>query len=227
MCLFLGCSPGGESPKLKYGSHASRRPVAPPAADPIVTPPRPVDRSSPFVLQKTVTRLPIEGIFLASGWMGTAEDPNGGLEYRTCKDGRYHCDQWSYTPRQTGPQFAAVAYQHLKDGQTFNFGQQPGMDLSKRGFTRLVFFAKGAAGGERIVFHSGGHARAPYPATYEASLGLVTLSKQWVRFSISLDGCNLSNTTAALVFVLTPRQCPNGCVFYLRDVAFDGPAAEK
>jgi len=167
--------------------------------------------------------LAIEGIWVPSGWMGDAVSGNA-LRYRVCEDDPHSpptCDEWSYDPSQGRQGWAAAGYQNPDS----NWGAQQGKDLSKRGFTQLTFFARGKSGGERILFKSGGHttAGAAFPATYESTSGVITLTTRWTKYSIPLEGRNLSNTATALAFSVSRQLCPRGCVFYLDDATFCGP----
>lgn len=171
-----------------------------------------------------VESLPIAGTWISSGWMGDAAGSVGVLEYKTREnDGpdKVLCDEWKYAPSAGSMGWCAVAYQTPEN----NWGDQKGKNLSGKGFTRLTFWAKGAKGGERVIFKSGGHTRpnAQLPASYEASAGTVTLGETWKRYSISLAGLDLSNIPAAFVFVVTKQLDPGGCIFQIRDVAFSGP----
>jgi hypothetical protein len=189
---------------------------AAPAPAPLFRPAEPPRALSPRPLS-------LEGLWVPSGWMGDGETP-GALAYRLCEEGAHSpptCEEWSYDPARGSLGWAAVAYQCPEN----NWGSRKGQDLSRRGFTRLTFFARGKEGGERVLFKSGGHTHpgAPFPASYACSLGTITLTKTWREYSISLEGEDLSNVPAALVCVVSTQLCPHGCVFYLDDIAFRGP----
>jgi hypothetical protein len=154
--------------------------------------------------------------------MGDAEDPDGPLKHRFTQDGPGGptCEEWSYQPTQGGQGWVAVAYQYPDS----NWGKSKGKDLSKLGFTRLTFLVRGKEGG-RVLFKSGGHcqAGAAFPASYEVSSGLITLTRGWKRCTLALPpGTDLSNTVTAFAFVLNSHW-GGPVVFYLRDIAFEGP----
>jgi hypothetical protein len=167
--------------------------------------------------------LPLEGSWVPSGWMGDATT-GGTLEFRVCEEDFHSpptCEEWSYDPSKGRLGWASVAYQFPEN----NWGFQKGKDLSQEGFTQLTFFAKGKEGGERILVKSGGHtsSNAAFPASYECSNGVITLTARWQKYSMPLRNADMVNTTAAFVFVVSRQLCPQGCVFYLDDIAFRGP----
>jgi hypothetical protein len=199
---LLGCS--GPSPLPDAGK---------------VTSPVPPSPSQP---RRGVARLPIEGIWVPSGWMGDAEVPHGPLRHRFTRDGSDGpiCEEWSYQPAQGRRGWVAVGYQFPDS----NWGARQGKDLSRFGFTRVTFLARARVGAS-VLFKAGGHTRpgAPFPASFEVSSGLLTLTRQWCRYTLQLPpGTDLSNTTTAFAFVLDSRWS-GPVVFYLRDIAFEGP----
>jgi len=116
-----------------------------------------------------------------------------------------------------------------------NWGEHPGLDLSRyaqSGRVWLEFSARGARGGERIRFLSGGINRPPntnrhfkYQDSYgpvypEGSRrgGLVHLSRHWAIYRIDLTGRDLSNVIGAFAWELEEDQQPTETTFYLDDV---------
>ena len=187
---------------------------------------RPVEEGAvprpPLTRERRVEPLPIEGLWIPSGWMGDAS--SSSLEYRICTEAPHSprtCDEWVYDPSRGTLGWAAVAYQFPEN----NWGRQRGKDLSKHGFTRLTFYAKGKAGGERVLFKSGGHTSpgAAFPATYESTSGALTLTRSWQKCSMPLQGLDLSNTTAAFTFVINRQMAAQGSTFFLDNITFCGP----
>jgi hypothetical protein len=167
----------------------------------------------------------IEGTWVPSGWQGDAESPDGPLSYRLVGDdpstqGTY--DEWSYDPAKGGARgWVAVTYQFPDS----NWGDAPGKDLSRRGFTRLTFRARSRSGGVTLIIKSGGHTRpgASHPASYESDPIIVTLDKSWRTYSVPLDRMDLSNVPAAFTFVLRRTGLSKPCVFAFNDIMFSGP----
>jgi hypothetical protein len=173
-----------------------------------------------------VRPLPLDGTWVPSGWMGDAEDPQGPLLRKVSRERPYSpptCEEWLYEPAKRGSQgWVAVAYQFPAN----NWGDTPGKNLGQRGFTRLTFRARGELGGEQLLVKAGGHTRpgCSYPATFESDIVVVTLQKDWVEYSIPLEGLSLANTTCAFAFILRADECIDGKTrFYIDDPAFAGP----
>lgn len=175
--------------------------------------------------------LPIDGLWMPGGWMGDAAS-SGALTYRVCEDRPYSaptCDEWKYDPDSGEKGWVAVAYQG-PSGQ--NFGHERGPNLSGRGFDRLTFAARSQHPGALLLVKSGGHTapNAAFPASYEATCGVITLTDQWSTHTIMLPAPgqptpagDLSNVPTALAFVINRQMCPRGCVIYLDDITFRGP----
>ena len=136
--------------------------------------------------------------YLPSGWMGDAEgdDSHRFVQFDRFFKGdgvRNLCEKWTYTP---GPKaFAAVAWQFPER----NFGEKPGRNLSQSGFTKLSFHARGAKGGETVEFFAGGNTTPglPYQASFPKTGERLVLTKEWTRYTIPLNGMDLSNVTTA------------------------------
>lgn len=124
-----------------------------------------------------------------------------------------------------------------------NFGSTPdaGMDLS--GAEKLVFWAKGEQGGERVQIFLGGtgwdvenNIRDSSIARYPESLGrcpilhtrrdTITLSKQWRRYEINLQGRELEYLLNGFGLVMIEEDNPagvtgiNGTTVYVDDIEF-------
>jgi hypothetical protein len=181
---------------------------------------------SQALARRPVLSLNLEGLWHPSGWMGDADGPEGPLRHRFVQedtDDLAGAEEWSYHPSRGALGWVAAAYQYPDS----NWGSRPGRDLSRHGLTRLTLFCRGKAGGERVLFKSGGHTQpgAAYPASYEVSSGVVTLTRKWRMVTLALpEGTDMSNTATALAFVIERRWAPTGpVVFYLRGASFRGP----
>ncbi len=151
--------------------------------------------------------------FAPSGWLGDFEDaveldaecadkPHAG---KTCLqvtyDGLGDCE------------WAGLYWLHPKG----NWAQAPGRDLTNA--AELTFWARGDEGGEVVTFKMGG-VRGPHADTAEAATPKLTLTSEWNLFTIDLTGADLSNVVGGFAFVVTKRDNPEGCTFYLDDVAY-------
>jgi hypothetical protein len=104
-----------------------------------------------------------------------------------------------------------------------------GYDLT--GSTGLVFWARGANGGEQIEFFVGGVGRNattgvatnPYPdsmARYPDIGTNFTLTTNWQQFAINLSGKNLTNIMGGFGWYTTATKNPSGATFYLDDIEY-------
>lgn len=84
---------------------------------------------------------------------------------------------------------------------------------------RLAFWARGDQGGEVIEFKIGGTDISPKPGR---SLGKVSLKSSWEQYQIDLEGVDLTNAVGLFLWSATDIDNPEGAVFYLDDVRFEG-----
>jgi hypothetical protein len=105
-----------------------------------------------------------------------------------------------------------------------NWGSLPGADL--RGFSNVVFFAKGKTGQERVEFKAGGIDATRMPGvthkdSFGTSLGKMTLGQDWREYRISLEGLDLSSVVGGFAWVATVEDNPEGVTFYLDDIHYE------
>ena len=88
------------------------------------------------------------------------------------------------------------------------------------GATKLVFWAKGEMGGERIEeFRVGGIGTSSmYPDSDSASIGPVILTNEWKKYTIDLRGKDLSFISGGFAWVANVASNPHHCTFYLDDI---------
>lgn len=92
-----------------------------------------------------------------------------------------------------------------------------GVNLS--GAATLVFWARGAQGGEKVSFSCGGlGADLRYHDTFKAELKDVELKTTWTRYRIPLDGKDLSTVKTAFCWVVGGNGRP--ITFYLDDISY-------
>ena len=149
--------------------------------------------------------------YVPSGWMGNTKaiavnpastvKPHAGATCMECK----------YT---AADQFGGVVWQSPAN----NWGDQPGgRDLT--GAARLRFWARGAAGGEKVEFKFGvmqGDQKFKDSASGDIA---VTLTKDWKQYQIDLAGKDLSQVVTGFCWVAAGRSEPT--TFYLDDIAFE------
>lgn len=139
--------------------------------------------------------------------------------------GERHCEECTmveYVPGQKG--FAAAAY--LSD-QVYDFS----------GAKRVVFFAMGDVGGEKVKFSFAGKdvpadSMAPADKIFEkrqfaVKSKEVTLENDWQRFEVSLEGTDLKNVKYPFAFELSPTKDVSKVRFYLHGVTIDSEPANR
>jgi hypothetical protein len=202
-----GQSPGNRSALTDLATkyQISQRPDQPQPANPLT-----------LLQQPKVLR--IDGLWVPSGWMGDA--PAGGIRHRLEEQDSHSpptCEEWTYDPSAASLYgWAAVSYQYPEN----NWGDQAGRDLGGK-YTRLRVALRGKRGGEQLVLKSGGHTRpgCPHPASYETSSSTITLTQNWTVYDVPV-GPDTTNVPSAFTFVVTRAANPDGCVFYVDDIAF-------
>jgi hypothetical protein len=102
--------------------------------------------------------------------------------------------------------------------------------LDLTGASKLVFYAKGETGGERVEFLMGGlgsdgYLTAPFADSAKSSLGYVQLSKTWKRFEIPLDGADLSRVGCGFAWVANNLMNPlaDNILFYVDEIRYEFP----
>jgi hypothetical protein len=123
----------------------------------------------------------------------------------------------------------------LKAGETQpdpDFGKtECGLDLT--GASRLVFYAKGETGKEKVEFFMGGmgwngnQKTSKYPdSTKKVTLGVVSLKKTWTKYEINLSGKDLSRIGCGFGWVASNLYNDVSKVkFSLDDIHYEFPKA--
>ncbi len=173
--------------------------------------------------------------FIPSGWMGdgaanVAKAKNAIQVEPLSTDDPHsspYCQRWTYRPKLGHDGWAAVAWQYPEK----NWGEKPGKDWSKRGFTRVTVWARGVKDRSgtlpKVQFKAGGNTnpdptKYPNQASFEVEGDFVTLTEEWKQYSLDLKGQNLSRVISAFTLVLRAQDIgPDGAIFYLDDVEYD------
>ena len=173
-----------------------------------------------FALNQDVKKLDVLRYFIPSGWFDDGEDPERRyLQFDpACKEKPHSepiCAKITYTP---GPEGSAGIYWQNKPD---NWGMAPGNDYSKRGFTKLTFWAKGDEGGELIQFISGGiqEKGMPFKDSYESTSGFIPLGKEWKQYTIDLTRMSLKSVIGGFCF--SAPASSSTIVFFIDDVYFE------
>ncbi|MBN1897763.1 MAG: hypothetical protein JW827_03215 [Spirochaetes bacterium] len=120
-----------------------------------------------------------------------------------------------FDPEMNEEHWAGVFW--LNPANNWGFIPHQGYDL--RGATKLVFYARGEQGGEEVRFTMGG-VRGPYPDSGCTDEMVVTLSKKWKRYQISLKGIDLSYIIGGFCWVVSYQNNSQGSVFYLDEIYY-------
>jgi len=123
-----------------------------------------------------------------------------------------------------------------------NWGDYPDAGYNLSGATQLTFWARGAAGGERVEFfafgtgRSGEAAVAAYPDSSPkvttcgrlVSPCYVTLSSDWQQYTISVSGVDLHYVIGGFGWVTNAPQNGNRSItFFLDDIRYDKPRPDE
>ncbi len=162
--------------------------------------------------------------FTPSGWMGDIRSIKFDGAYSLNPQSGSHYIKISYKPQFfSGHGWAGIYWLFPEN----NWGEKKGFDLT--GATELSFWARGEKGGEKAEFKVGGVNCYPYhdpKKPYQDSLGpittgVITLSKEWKEYRISLAGHSLKNVIGGFCWVTNIWQNPKGCTIYIDNVRYN------
>jgi hypothetical protein len=146
---------------------------------------------------------------------GDAESNPNSLQLATQNVGEECCYKIQYTPGPIGK--AGIAYKADKN-----------YDLA--GAKRVVFFAMGERGGEKVSFLAAGK-DADVPTdifkskTFAAVTQDIVLEKDWRRYEMNIEGIDLIGVTYPFAFIVNKGQDLGTIVFSLKGVTYDSKAA--
>ena len=158
--------------------------------------------------------------YASSGWMGdygdltlddqNMENPHSGS---TCIKITYSAQ------KKQNKGWAGIYWQNPPN----NWGQKKGgYDLT--GYNELVFWARGAKGGEVInkvkVGGIGIGAEVAYPDSDEKESGPIQLTDKWQKYTINLAGKDLSYLSGGFAVIFTADNNEEGATIYLDDIYF-------
>ncbi len=170
------------------------------------------------VLESPAPPYAVEAYFIPSGWMGDTDDIEIDPASTTNPYSGPTCIKIVYSPAGANG-WAGIYWQ----SQDQNWGDYPGHDLS--GATKLTFWARGEAGGEKAEFKVGGIRETGKP--YEDSIypavttGVLVLTNTWQQYTIDLTGRDMSNIIGGFVWVTNIASNPGGCTIYLDNIVFE------
>jgi len=166
--------------------------------------------------------LDIQNRFVASGYMGDGEYGDEYIKFEGANESDPHspptCIKIKYI---FGPQkYAGIYWQNKPD----NWGDRAGTDYSRKGFTKVTFYAKGETGKEVVEFKSGGihDPQKSYHDSYEESTGRITLTQEWEKYEINLEGVDLSSVIGGFCWVASKDyNNQNSITFFVDNIQFE------
>jgi len=150
--------------------------------------------------QKARPQVNLETLFSPSGWMGDGEYGRKYIGFGTDPtDPHSPPDSLKITYTFGPTRWGGIYWQNLPD----NWGDKPGNNYAGKGFSRVVFWARGALGGEVVELKAGGidTPGKKYKDSFQATAGRIRLSKNWQRYQIDLSGANLKSVIGGFCWV--------------------------
>ena len=135
------------------------------------------------------------------------ENPHSG---KTCFKVIYRNGQSQHA------RWVGVAWQN----PAYNWGYRADGGFNLQGASKLVFWARGQKGGEKIQLVKVGGTGGEYKDSDEVKMGPVTLSSEWKQYEMDLRGKDLSSVSCGFSFVMTHEANKDGAVFYLDDIYY-------
>jgi len=155
--------------------------------------------------------------FVPSGWMGDYGDLKVDGAWKENPYSGDSCMKMTFCGcAYQGARWAGIYWQNPAN----NWGTvDAGYNLSKA--TKLAFWARGAKGGERIEEFKVGGMSGAYSDSDSASIGPVTLNKEWTQYSIDLQGKDMSYIIGGFCWVANMDANPDGFDMFLDEVKFE------
>jgi hypothetical protein len=164
----------------------------------------------------------VQTLYTPSGWMGDGEYGRKYIAFSGADHSGPHSPPTSIKITHTfGPKnFGGIYWQNEPD----NWGDRPGSNYSRMGFSKLTFWARGQAGNEVVEFKSGGIS-APgkkYRDSFSVTLGRVTLTREWKQYQMDLSHADLSCVIGAFCWVASPDYNSSSSItFFLDDIVLE------
>lgn len=157
-----------------------------------------------------------ENHFAPSGWMGDRQS----IDLYECERSNPHSGDLSlrisYDPQGPGD-WAGIYWQEPDN----NWGTIEGAGYSLSGASYLRFYARGEEGGEQVKFLMGG-IWGDYPDSQQPALStdVITLTQEWMTYTLDLHGQDLSQVIGGFAFVTDECLNSEPITFYLDDIHY-------
>ena len=155
--------------------------------------------------------------YFPTGWMGDFGDIRVNTGWKENAHSGKSCIKISYSAKMT--QNAGWTGMYWQQPMS-NWGDKKG-GFSLTGATKLTFWARGEKGGEKITEFKLGGITGEYPDTDTAAIGPIELSTQWQKYTIDLDGKDLSNIIGGFCWSASKDDNPRGMIFCLDDIIYE------
>jgi len=155
--------------------------------------------------------------YAPSGWMGDSGDLQIDDGSQDSPKSGTACLKIFYSAKGSkGAHWAGIFWQDPAN----NWGTLPGgFDLSH--YKKMTFWARGAKGGEKITEFKVGGITGQNGDSDSSSIGPVSLTKDWKKFTIDLSNKNLSHIIGGFGWSANHDDNPQGITFYLDDIRFE------
>jgi outer membrane protein OmpA-like peptidoglycan-associated protein len=163
-------------------------------------------------------RLPKSGHYAPSGYMGDNDLRLSGA-YVPAHEGSGSVLKVTYEPRGSKG-WSGIYWQQPAN----NWGERSGhAGYDLRGAKKLMFWARGEAGQEKIREIKIGGITGKYPDSDVKSFGPIQLTKEWKPYSVDLSGKDLQHIIGGFSIIMNKYDNPGKATFYLDDIVYDVP----
>jgi len=154
-----------------------------------------------YCQQPPSKHIDIQSIFTPSGWMGDGEYGRKYIEFSGAdKTNPYSPPTSIKVSYQFGPaRWAGIYWQNKPD----NWGDKPGNNYAGKGFSKILFWARGETGNEVVEFKFGDidNPLKKYRDSFGVTLGRVRLSNTWQQYQMDLTNADLSSVIGGFCWV--------------------------
>ena len=156
--------------------------------------------------------------WIPSGWMGSFS----GIKFNDawkedCLDGM-SCIKIDYNPKNTiGAMWHGIYWQHVAN----NWGNKAG-GFDMKGYKRVTFWAKAGEDNTTINEFKIGGITGEFSDSDSASIGPITLTKDWKKYEIKLDGLDLQKIIGGFCYATADDVIPEkGMTLFLDEVRYE------
>ena len=155
--------------------------------------------------------------FIPSGWMGDHGDIKFNDSWTDSPHSGKTCIKITYSGKVTqGAGWIGIYWQNPAN----NWGSRDGgFDIT--GAQNLTFWGRGENGGEVVTEFKMGGIAGEYGDSDSIGIGPVVFTDDWKKYTISLDGLDLSYISGGFCFSASKMDNPEGFSIYLDDIKYE------